>query len=263
MIIDFHTHCFPERIAASALDKIGRQAGALRSSTDGTPQGTRNQMAQCGVDMAVALNIAISPAQQRAVNDFAAQINGGGIFAFGSVHPFAPDALEELERIRSLGLKGVKLHPHSQKFSACDEKVLPVYRKAATLGLITVFHAGHDLGFADSCLASPEAIARALPAFGGAPVVAAHLGGCLCWKEANAHLAGLPVYFDTAFCHGHIPLPEAQAIMGKHGIDKILFGSDLPWSRMDNEITFIKSLGLSQAEEESIFYQNAAGLLGL
>jgi uncharacterized protein len=262
MIIDFHTHCFPERIAPMALDKLSKSAGALHRWTDGTLEGTRQHMAQCGVGVAVALNIATSPAQHKSVNDFAAQVNSGNTVGFGSVHPFAADALDELERIASLGLKGVKFHPQYQRFSVCDEKVFPVYRKIAQLGLITVFHAGLDLGFPDSDLASPTAIAQALPIFDGAPVVAAHMGGCLCWQEVYEHLAGLPVYFDTAFCHSHIPLPEAKALIGKHGADKILFGSDLPWSSMANELAFIESLDLTEQDKSKVLYGNAAELLG-
>jgi predicted TIM-barrel fold metal-dependent hydrolase len=263
MVIYFHTHCFPERIARSALDKLGRNAGSLEYCTDGTLGGLRRHMAECGVDIAVVLNIATSPAQQRAVNDFAIFQAGPGILPFGSGHPFAPDALDELERIAALGLKGVKFHPQFQGFAVDDEAVFPVYRKAASLGLVTVFHAGLDLGFADSPAASPEALARALPEFGGAPVVAAHLGGCMCWREAYGHLAGLPVWFDTAFCHGHIPLPEARRLIDKHGVGRILFGSDLPWSDMAGEIAFVESLGLGPEDTARILFKNAAELLGV
>ena len=262
MIIDFHAHCFPVKIAAPALEKLSRSAGALTCRSDGTLDGSRKLFAQNSIDLAVMLNIAVTPAQQKSVNDFTAQINGGAI-GFGSVHPFAPDALEELERIHSMGIKGVKFHPHYQKFPADDKAAFPVYRKAASLGLITVFHAGHDLSFADNDIASPAAIARALSAFDGAPVVAAHLGGSMCWQDARKHLAGLPVYLDTAFCHGNIPLPEAQAILDRHGADRVLFGTDLPWSGIREEMDFVASLGLSPRELGQVMGGNAARLLGI
>ncbi len=263
MVIDFHTHCFPARIAGGALEKLARNAGALRRFTDGTLEGLKRHMAESRVDLAVVLNIATSPAQQRAVNDFAVSQAGDGIVPFGSVHPLAPDAAEELERIAAAGLRGVKFHPQFQRFAIDDPAVYPIYRKAAALGLITVFHTGLDLGFADSALASPAALARALPEFSGAPVVAAHLGGCMCWQEVMGSLTGLPVYFDTAFCHGHIPLPEAQALIDKHGTNKILFGSDLPWSGMAGELDFISCLGLGDEDTQRILHRNAAGLLGI
>lgn len=262
MVIDFHTHCFPERIAAAAIAKLSAGAGALKPWTDGTPGGTLRELKRCGVDRAVALSIATSPAQMRSVNDFAAGLQSEGFISFGSVHPAAPDALDELDRIASLGLKGVKFHPQYQRFAADNEAVFPLYRKAARLGLITVFHAGLDLGFADSEIASPRAIAGALPAFGGAPVVAAHMGGYARWGEAGECLAGLPVYFDTAFSHSHIPLPEAIKLIEKHGVDRILFGSDLPWSDITLEREFVLRLDLSPDDTQKILCGNAQRLLG-
>jgi len=38
---------------------------------------------------------------------YAISINGGRIVAFGSVVPYAPDAIDELKRIKNLGLFGV------------------------------------------------------------------------------------------------------------------------------------------------------------
>jgi predicted TIM-barrel fold metal-dependent hydrolase len=261
MIIDMHAHCFPEKLAARALGNLAASAGALVKWSEGTAGDTLRQMALHGVDAAAVLNISVTPANQKSVNNFAAEINAYPLFAFGSVHPFAPYALDELERIYALGLKGIKFHPQYQNFAADDPRVFPIYRKAALLGLITVFHAGLDLGFPDSTLASPAALARALPAFGSAPVVAAHMGGAFCWQEAYRHLAGLPVYFDTAFSHGNVPLPEAKRLIEKHGVEKILFGTDLPWSGIENELAFVRSLGLSGNETEKVLGGNAAALL--
>jgi uncharacterized protein len=263
MVIDFHAHCFPDWLAPAALRKLSASAGALPMMTDGTLDDTKCHMRLHGVDAAVVLGIAVTPSNQKSVNNFAAQICSETIFGFGSVHPLAPDVLDELDRIKGLGIRGIKFHPQYQKFSVDDESVYPVYRKAASLGFITVFHAGHDLGFLDSALASPVALARALNAFSGAPVVAAHLGGAFCWAEAFSSLAGLPIYLDTSFSHGHIPLPEAQRIIEKHGTSRILFGTDLPWSDVSGEIAFVNSLGLCEMETQQILGGNAAALLGI
>ena len=55
--------------------------------------------------------------------------------------------------------------------------MLPIYEKIASLGLITVFHAGVDIGYPDPVHCTPERLAYILPAFGNASVVAAHMGG--------------------------------------------------------------------------------------
>ena len=149
MLIDFHTHAFPERIAQRAVTSLSHGCGGVVPETDGSLSGLKAEMDKGGVDISVVLSIATNPKQQTNVNNFAIEINRDDrIVAFGSVHPDAPDALEELERIAAAGLKGVKFHPEYQNFYANDEKMKPIYRKISQLGLITTFHAGHDNGFA-------------------------------------------------------------------------------------------------------------------
>ena len=148
MIIDFHTHAFPERIAAGAVDKLAYASGGLIPQTDGTLESLKEVMKRDGIDISVVLGIATNPTQQHNVNDFAAEVNNQeGFVGFGSVHPDAPDALDELDRIKSLGLKGVKFHPEYLGFFVDDERMKPIYKKISRLGLITLFHAGHDYGF--------------------------------------------------------------------------------------------------------------------
>ena len=104
--------------------------------------------------------------------------------------------MEELERIKALGLKGVKLHPDYQRFNVDDEQMIPIYKKISALGLITVFHAGFDYGFPPPYGATPEKMERALKWF-EAPVVAAHWGGLDCGEGVLKHLCGKDIYFDT------------------------------------------------------------------
>ena len=110
MIIDFHTHAFADAIAPRAIASLSKASGGLTPSTDGTAAGLLRCMDECGVDHSVLLTIATKPKQQKTINDWAAQLNHGRISAFGSIHPDAPDALDELERIHALGLRGVKSH---------------------------------------------------------------------------------------------------------------------------------------------------------
>ena len=146
MVIDFHTHVFPDKIAPRAIEKLSDASGGLYPYTDGTADGLASRMRESGVDVSVVLSIATNAHQQKSVNDFAATLNARTEFvAFGSVHPTAPDALEELDRIASLGLRGVKLHPDYQGFDADDDKMIPIYKRISSLGLFTVFHAGVDL----------------------------------------------------------------------------------------------------------------------
>ncbi len=263
MLIDFHTHAFADALAPRAIGSLSAASGGLTPCTDGTAAGLLRSMDQCGVDHAVMLNIATKPRQQTRINDWAAELCGERISAFGSIHPDAPDVMDELERIKALGLKGVKLHPEYQNFEVDEPRMLPIYRKIASLGLITVFHAGQDIGFMPPAKAAPDRLVRALPAFDGAPVVAAHFGGYIMWDDVLEQLCGLPLYFDTSFCFGRIQHPLAQAIVDKHTPDRILFGTDLPWSDAATEKRLIDSLDLSDDDRDKILCKNAAALLRL
>lgn len=260
MYIDFHTHAFPGKIAEKAIEKLSYAGGALTPRFNGTIEDLHGALEKTD-GRAVLLNIATKPAQQTSLNSWAASVGGGRLKAFGSVHPLAKDALFELERIRELGLLGVKFHAEYQDFFVDDPQMKPIYQKIASLGLITVFHGGMDLAFAPPCHCTPHALRKALPWFNGAPVVAAHFGGYLLWEAVIEELCGLPLYIDTSYSHGHIVKPYAQRIIDKHGPDKILFGSDSPWNDPMDEQRFLRSLELSETDLNKIFFHNASKLL--
>ena len=261
MTIDFHTHAFPEKIAEKAMTNLSFASGGLLPQHRGTVGSLKAEMEKDGVDISVVLGIATNPGQQANVNNFAAEINKDEkLVAFGSVHPEAHDALEELERIKILGLKGVKLHPEYQNFFVDEERMKPIYKKISQLGLITIFHAGHDYGYNEPFRCMPEAMAKALNWF-ASPVVAAHWGGAGCGKEVVKHLCGQDIWFDTSFGYGNMPKSFAQEIMDKHTPDRFLFGSDMPWHRPSWEKRLIESLDISQSDKEKIYWKNAAGLL--
>ena len=56
MIIDFHTHCFPEKIAEKAIEKLSYVSGGLEYHTNGTVEGLKKSMQDGGVDISVVLN---------------------------------------------------------------------------------------------------------------------------------------------------------------------------------------------------------------
>lgn len=261
MVIDFHTHAFPDKIAKRAVEKLADASGGLTPYTDGTAEGLALRMQESGVDVSVVLSIATNAHQQRSVNDFAATLDGRSEFvAFGSVFPTAPDALEELDRIASLGLRGVKLHPDYQGFEVDDEKMIPLYKKISSLGLITVFHAGVDYGFAPPYGATPDKMKRALRYF-DSPVVAAHFGGVDCYADVLDLLAGENVYFDTSFGYSMMPKYYALKIIEKHGVERLLFGTDSPWHTAEMERRLLSSLSLTDAELSQIYGENAKRLL--
>ena len=262
MVIDFHTHCFPDMLAKKAIPMLSRLSGGLIPQTDGTLGGLKKHMKESGVDKSCVMNIATNPHQMKSVNNFAKEINSDSIISFGSIHPDAPDWEEELERIADMGLKGIKLHPDYQGFMADDEKMKPIYKKISELGLITLFHAGFDYGFEPPYHCMPDSALKALAWF-ESPVILAHWGGIDCGFEVIEKLCGLPVYFDTSFGYGSMPPIAQKRIIDKHGTDKLLFGSDCPWHSPAWEIRNLSTLGLTPEELEKIYHLNAEKLLGI
>ena len=265
MIVDFHTHCFPDRIAERAVSQLAVASGNATPAFDGTAQGLLNLVHSKGVDIAVVLGIATNVKQQKNVNDFLIELNKrDDVVSFGSVHPDAEDAIDELYRIKEAGLKGIKLHPDYQSFFVDDDRMFRIYETVNKLGLLLTFHAGVDIGVPDPVHCTPQRLKNILPMFDNTNVIAAHFGGYLLWNEVEELLVGEKnLYIDTSFCHTRMPPLWAKRIIEKHGTDKILLGSDLPWSVTDKEMEFIKSLGLSDDVLADIFGNNAARLLGL
>lgn len=264
MIIDFHVHAFPDALAAKALPLLSKCSGGVKPNYDATISGLESYLAKNNVDYAVVLNIATNPHQEKKVNDFAISLlEKKNIIPFGSVHPDSPNALSELERLAKAGIRGIKLHPDYQHFFVDDEKMFPIYKKIAELGFITVFHAGVDIGYPNPVHCTPERLLRVLDLFDDAPVVAAHFGGWLLWDSVLEDLCGTKVYLDTAFSSGKMPPDYAKELIKAHGADKVLLGSDMPWSDTLGEVRFVQSLDLSAEDEEKILSNNAKRLLNI
>ncbi|MBQ7836363.1 MAG: amidohydrolase [Clostridia bacterium] len=261
MIFDFHTHCFPDRIAARAVGKVAFECGGMIPATDGTFEGLKNAMKEGGVHAFAPLSIATSPAQMTNVNNYSASLIAENVYPFGSIHPDGENAQEELERIKELGLYGVKLHPEYQGFFVDDEKMKPIYKKISELGLPLILHSGKNPGFSAPCHCTPERLAKALKWL-DTPVIAAHWGALQLEDEVLTYLCSLPVYFDTSQGSGIIPRNTALKIIEKHGCDKLLFASDTPWGTPEKELRLLNTLGLSDSERADILWNNAMTVLG-
>ena len=282
MIVDFHTHTFPDAIAPSVLAKL---SGVSRCApfTDGTGGGLSASMAAAGVDLSVVLPVATSPGQVLHINDFAARSNETveqtGRFSFGCMHPDFAAWREELGRVASLGLKGVKLHPVYQGVDLDDPRYLRILTRAGELGLIVVTHGGLDIGYPKAENSRPEVIARAVRQAGPVKLVAAHMGGWKRWGEALELLADTPVYLDTSFSVGAITsleegdyspeerrLLDAEAfvrMVRRFGAERILFGTDSPWTGQRESLELLRAMPLTEAERSAILGENARRLLAL
>lgn len=265
--IDFHMHLFPDKLAQRALSSIA-SATIHQPYTDATIAGTLSAMKTDHINYGVVLHIATNARQQTAVNNFAYQVQTEypSLFSFGSVFPASPDAQDELQRIKSLGLYGVKLHPAYQHFMADDKLVYPIYETIQAIGLPLTFHAGWDPVEPQQNFASPKQLATVAKAFPSLTIIAAHLGGFDAYEETIALLAPLPnVLLDTALC-GKMLANDKETylrVIRAFGAERILFASDCPWNGPQNEYELLCQIGLTADEMDLVLWKNAYGLLGL
>lgn len=260
-VVDIHTHVFPPAVAERALGGIVARVG-VTAHYDGTPGGLLAAMQGSGVTVSVLCPVATRPDQVRSINDWTASLAGDRLVPFGAMHPSFGDPAGELERMVGLGIRGIKLHPEFQDFDPLEPRMTAIYRAAADLGLPILFHAGEDPNF-DTVRGVPKTFRRLVEEHRDLTVILAHLGGFRVWDEVAEHLLGENVYLDTAYTFGHLPSEDVAAIVRGHGVDRILFGSDGPWTDARAEVEALLALDLPGEDAERILWRNAAGLLGL
>lgn len=270
MIIDFHTHIFPDKIAGKTISILSERA-SLTPSTDATLDGLLASMKEAGIDISVVLPVVTKPSQFDSVNAFAAEVNRErGIISFGGIHPDCENVEEKIEFLAAQGFRGIKLHPDYQDgVYIDDERYIRIIKHALYCGLLVITHAGLDVGFPDPVHCTPERSARMLDAvypgggIGEARIIFAHSGGHAMGEDVKKYLCQKNVWFDLAFTLGHVPLGETADIIRAHGAERILFATDSPWSSQARDVERVKKLGLTEDELELILWKNAAGLLGL
>lgn len=264
MVIDFHTHAFPDAIAARAIASIVENSdGKCHPCGDGTLSGLLHNMDAFGVDVSVLQPVITKQSQTKSLNEWAASVVSDRIISFGGIFPHTDDYKRDIDFVCSLGLKGIKLHPEYQQFHVDDPNMLRLYDYALSKGLMLLFHAGADPAYLPPYHSSPAQFAAVSNAMRGGVMIAAHLGGMHRWDEVEQYLVGTNLYIDTSIGFSYYPAEQFLRIVKAHGADKVLFGSDAPWSNAWEEIHALRALPLSEDEKEAILHKNAARLLGI
>ncbi len=283
MFIDFHTHTFPDNLAPSAISKLAATADT-RPHTNGTSKALTEATVKNNLDYSVVLPIATKPTQTNAINERAVWQNrlssSTHLISLGTIHPDNEDYSYILKGLRESGIRGIKIHPVYQKTFIDDERFVNIIACAESLDMFTVTHGGYDIGFPGVDLVSPQHIFNLMKKIHPKRLVLAHMGAWGCWDEVESLLLEDDfirenVYMDTAFSlhpeddsgigGNKIFLGTEQflRIVKKIGADRVLFGTDSPWSDQADTVNVIKKTGLSPAELDLILGNNAARLLGL
>lgn len=261
MIIDFHTHIFPEAVAARALPWMKGFTG-IQYQTDGTGRGLRASMDRSGVDLSVTLPIVTRVGTMRKINDYAAaQAREWGFLSFGCVHPGEPDWRGELRRFKELGLKGLKLHHDYQDFWFDSRENYAIIEAAFEEGLPVLVHPGNDPVSPSIHRCTTKMIRDAMPLLRQGTFIAAHLGGHMMLEKALEDVIGLDLYIDVSMAEIYYPTEAIKQLILAHDPDKILFGTDSPWDDQAKAVAGIRSMQLGEELETKIFETNARKVL--
>ena len=205
--------------------------------------------------------------------------------------------------IKQLGLKGLFIQSSHKGHYPDDDEARPFWELAQDLDVPVMIHPPHigfgeermniyrlasSIGRpADLCLAiSRLIVCGILEDFPRLKLVGSHGGGGICEVigrmdyayelQDEAYFLGSyspmkikhepghylkKMYFDTVTYH----LPAARLVMDTVGVDHTIYGSDAPplTSLKPRAIQLVKDLKLPKADEEKVFWKNAAGLLKL
>lgn len=260
-IIDSHCHIYPDKIAAKAVEGIGKFYD-LPMCYDGRYTTLVEAGANNGIKHFVVFSVATTPHQVHSINAFIAETvraSNGILTGLGALHPDSENIEDDIAEIISLGLKGVKMHPDFQKFHIDDEKCLRIYEMCQGK-LPVLLHTG-DSRYDYS---NPDRMKRVLEAFPELTVIGAHFGGWSCWKEAAKRLSGFEnFYVDCSSSFDWLNADESREIVRAYGADHVLFATDFPMWNYEREIERFSAMKLTDEESEKILCKNAIKLFAI
>ena len=270
------------------------------------PKRKLKHMDAAGVDMAL-LSTNIPPPCMLApeLGNRGAQAINDAIAELVDTHPdrFAglaclpwqnPDeAITEMERVKSLGFRGIMLYSHIGGKPVDSPQFEPIYAHAETLQMPIVMHptvptwgeAIKDhwmIGMMGLQVDNSFALLRLilsgiLERHPRLQIVMPHVGGILPYMSgridhqtevlgrARGNITQPPsaylqrIYLDTVS-------PSAQALQYAYafsGADRLLFGTDHPWVDMPRLVRFIEEMPILEADKAKIFGGNAVALFDL
>lgn len=261
-IIDFHCHIYPDAICQRAVQGISSFYG-LPLVYDGSIGTLRSLGNLHGIDHFVVFSVATTPHQTQSINHFIAQsvqASHGTMTGLGAIHPDSENIRADLDEICNLGLKGVKLHHDIQKVEADDIRCMRIYECCEEKGLPVLLHAG-DARYDYS---NPKRLEQVLKRFPQLTVIGAHLGGWSVWEEASDRLPPYHnFYVDCSSSLYALTPGRALEIIRAYGAERVLFGTDYPMWPMEEELSRLQTLELTEQEAECITHRNAERLLGI
>jgi predicted TIM-barrel fold metal-dependent hydrolase len=280
MIIDAHTHIFPEKIRQNREKYFSIEPAfqQLYQSPKSRLIGAQEMLASMDashVDKSVIFGF---PWQNSLLfkqhNDYISEVVSrypDRFIGLGCFDPFSDEAAEEAQRCLKTGaLSGIgELAFYQSGIEKASLKRLePVMEICRFLDLPVLIHTNEPVGHAYPGK-TPNTLAQIyqlICTFPQNKLILAHWGGGLFFfgllkKEVKESLKN--VYFDTAASPYLYDAAVYRLAIDLVGIEKILFGSDFPLLSPTRYFDEMQAAGLSKQEMQQICGLNAAELFNL
>lgn len=261
MIVDCHTHIWqsPDQLGQVELGDVARGPRARnvrlpspgrtiwRSIPAADPDYHWSQRGT--VDKSIVLGFKSrylhAEIPNRLVADYVKR-DPARLIGFAGIDPTERSAVEELRIAREdLRLRGVTFSPANQDFHPADTRAMRVYAEAEQLGMPILFHpVGQFTEQSKLEFARPYLLDEVARSFPKLRIVVAQLGQpwvdetiCLLGKHPN-------VFADVSGLLGR-PWQAYNALVSAHQygvIEKLLFGSDFPYTNANECIETLYSL---------------------
>ena len=259
-IIDFHTHIYPEKIAAKAVASVS-DFYTLDMTGEGTSENLVKIGSKCGITGYVVHSVAVTEAHVQTINNFIASEceKHKEFYGFGTMHADFKDKIAEIDRLTGMGLVGVKIHPDTQKFNMDDERMFEMYDYLRQKRIPVLIHCG-DYRYDYS---HPRRLKRILKEFPGLITIGAHFGGWSIFDLAYEFLCDEKCFLDTSSSFAMLGMKRSKELIRLYGAERMLFGTDYPMWNTESELDRLLSMNLSNEENELILYKNAERILGI
>lgn len=270
-IFDIHTHIYPDSVAQKAVDSLSvfyefDRLYHFLPSGKGTFDDLYASCKKFNVCGCLMLCVATNAKQVEHVNDFMANVvkeNTSDSFTpvgFAGIHQDYPEIGKEVERIASIGLKGIKIHPDIQRVNIDDKRLMALYE--AIEGKMPLYlHMGDDRE--EYQFSATERLVKIKKRFPNLEVVAAHLGGYTAWNKIGLLTDFDKIWFDASSSFWVIDNIYAKKIIEELGTERVMFGTDYPVAYANEEMERFMKVELDEKAREDILYNNAARFLGL
>ncbi|MDG7000016.1 MAG: amidohydrolase family protein [Nitrososphaerota archaeon] len=263
-IIDCHVHICPDALAGRNKEIIQRFSG-ITPAYDGSVGLLLSMMHENKISKAIVNNTVLKAELMSKANDFTADVvsKHSELFGMAWIIPGIPESVEEVERCKRLGFKGVKMHNSHFKVMPTDSRNDRIYEKIVEHSLPVLFHCGFNPYSAsgDRQYATPRNFQGVIKSYPEMKVILGHLAG---YQDDPKGAIETVNASDNVFADLALD-PRRQTnfdqIMGEFGSRKLMFGSDYPIHEAGSALHAISQLDAN--DSAAIYSLNSKSLFSL